>query len=193
MNLNKLVPTKGSTKNSDTVLNVAGKKGSVSPSRNYDVKYLGKAQFRFSEDFLEKNGFRNNLGLNPLSESGATIATIKEFAFQVVNKDEKPRYFGKSRVGTNPKTGEKVTDTKNSPVISSSVFEAYLINTNQATKDVKSAYNLTLIEQDGTVFVTVANNSVSEAPTTNNVDTEIISEVEEIMEGVDVDNDSEEI
>ena len=50
---------------------------------------------------------------------------------------------------------------KNSTLITSSVIEAYLINTNNVSKDVKTAFTLSKVIDNGNTYYTFSNTSVA--------------------------------
>ena len=161
MNFSNLKTVKGSTRSTDAKIGAASSAGSKgAKSANYDIKYLGNAQFRISKSFVENAGLEGNNGFNIVSDPNATLATIKELALQIVAKSD-ARYFGTPRVGKNPKTGVTISNTKNSTLITSSVIEAYLINTNNVSKDVKTAFTLSKVIDNGNTYYTFSNTSVA--------------------------------
>jgi hypothetical protein len=155
MNFSNLKTVKGSTRNSDSKIGVSGNSSTsgASSRSNYDIKYLGNGQFRFSKSFVENAGLEGSNGFNIVSDPNATLATVKELALQIVSKAD-ARYFGVPRTGKNPKTGVIVSETKNSSLITSGVIEAYLINTNAVTKDVKAAFTLSKVVDNGSTYYT---------------------------------------
>jgi len=151
MNFSNLKEAKGSTRKGDVKIGVTAtstSKGNV--KTGYDVKYLGEGNFRIGKEFITKADL-DNKGFILVSDPNATLATVKELALKIVEKSE-ARYFGVPRAGKNPKTGVVVDKTKNSTLISSGVLEAYLINTGIAQKDVKTAFTLSKVENEGNTY-----------------------------------------
>lgn len=183
MNFSNLKTVKGSTRSMDSKIGVSANTSSNGVSKaNYDIKYLGNAQFRLSKNFVESAGLDAN-GFNIVSDPNATLATIKELALQIVSKQD-ARYFGTPRVGKNPKTGAVVSNTKNSTLITSGVIEAYLMNINSITKDVKTAFTLSKVVDNGNTYYTfVTSNTPNtqlemELPTAPAVEQEVAVEEE---------------
>jgi len=182
MDFKNLSPVKGTTKNPNATIGAASKgtprvKKEKVEKIKQDITYNGNGTFRFTKNFVAKLGEVN--GIDALSNPKATLATVNEFAFKVSPK-ETAKYLGTARTGVNPNTKE-VVQGKPSTLITHRILEAYLINTNQITKDVKTALTLSKVEENNeTYFVFGGSNATAqvEAVATETQPTEIQSEVE---------------
>lgn len=183
MDFQNLSPVKGTTKNPNATIGAASKgtprvKKEKVEKIKQDITYNGNGTFRFSKNFVAKLGEAN--GVDALSNPKATLATVNEFAFKVSPKDT-AKYLGTARTGVNPLTKE-IVQGKPSTLITHRILEAYLINTNQITKDVKTALTLSKVEDNNEtyfVFGSGSNNATAQVEEVAETQpTEIQSEVE---------------
>lgn len=145
-----------------------------------DIKYLGEGTFRFTSNFVKTVKALGEVGVSVVSDPTATLATVNEAAFKVVSLED-AKYLGTARTGVNPKTKE-VVQGKPSTLITNKVLEAFLINTNQLTKDVKAEFTLSQVVSEGTTYFVFGQGDV-QAESENAVES---NEVEETVESDEI-------
>lgn len=184
MNLSNLEPVTGSPRKADsiigaTVVTAEGKKVKNPKVAKplADINYNGNRTFRLHKRFVKQIESLGNYGLTVATQKGVKLSEVNEFAFILQDKSVATYLSNSARQGVNRATGQKV-DGKPSTLISNGILEAYLINTGKITKDVKAAFTLSKVEQNGNIYF-VFDTPVAESTqeVTNESNNEVTDEV----------------